>query len=205
MLHDTRLDGFGIRLEPASLEHAADLWALTDDDLWAGMTTPRPADAEAYARHLEAQRAAPGTLAFTVIDDSDRRILGSTSLYDLSIPQRRVEIGSTWYGRESWGGRTNPAAKYLLFRHAFETLGLARVALRCDARNTRSAAAIRRLGAVPEGILRAHRVAADGSRGDTAYFSVLEEEWPAVAAGLLARLGVDADGRDSTIGHAHRT
>ncbi|ARC57969.1 Putative ribosomal N-acetyltransferase YdaF [Frondihabitans sp. 762G35] len=188
MQHDIHLDGFGIRLEPVTADHASDLWALTDDELWAGMTTPRPTDPADYARHIVTQQETPGMLAFAVIDDTDGRILGSTSLYDLSIPQRRVEIGSTWYGRASWGGRTNPAAKYLLFRHAFETLGLARVALRCDARNTRSAAAIRRLGAVPEGILRAHRVAADGSRGDTAYFSVVEEEWPAVAAGLLARL-----------------
>ncbi len=102
--------------------------------------------------------------------------------------QGRVELGSTFYAREWWGGTTNPACKYLLLRHAFEDLGVARVALRADARNSRSLGAIRRLGAVPEGVLRSHRVAPDGSRQDTAYFSVLRDEWPTVRDGLLARL-----------------
>jgi RimJ/RimL family protein N-acetyltransferase len=83
---------------------------------------------------------------------------------------------------------TNPACKLLLLRHAFETWGLARVALRADARNTRSCAAIRRLGATPEGVLRKHRVASDGSTGDTAYFSIVDDEWPGVRARLEERL-----------------
>jgi len=86
------------------------------------------------------------------------------------------------------GGPTNPACKLLLLEHAFEVWGMHRVALRADARNARSIAAMRKLGLVPEGMLRGHRVAADGSRGDTAYFSVLAPEWPAMRAGLLSRL-----------------
>lgn len=101
--------------------------------------------------------------------------------------QQRCEIGHTFYGRHWWGGATNPACKLLLLTHAFEDWGMYRVALRCDARNARSLAAMRRLGAVPEGVLRGHRVAADGSRGDTAYLSVLAPEWPAVRDGLLRR------------------
>ncbi|PPF77678.1 GNAT family N-acetyltransferase [Subtercola sp. Z020] len=187
MQHQIHLAGHGIRLEPVSASHAAALHPLTDDDLWAGMSTPRPVDAAAYAAHIEAQLREPSTMAFVVLGD-DGTVRGTTSFYDFSPAQRRVEIGSTWYGRAFWGGRTNPAAKRLLFGHAFETLGLARVALRCDARNTRSAAAIQRLGAVPEGVLRSHRSSPDGSRGDTAYFSVLEAEWPSVREGLDARL-----------------
>lgn len=188
MEHDIRLEGHGVLLEPVAALHAAALQALTDDALWAGMTRPRPVDGNAYGRHIDSQIADPGTLAFVVLEKATRRILGSTTLYDYVPSQRRVEIGSTWYGREFWGGRTNPACKLLLFGHAFDELGVRRVALRCDTRNTRSAAAIRRLGAVPEGVLRSHRVSSDGSGGDTAYFSVIDSEWPAVRAGLEQRL-----------------
>jgi RimJ/RimL family protein N-acetyltransferase len=186
--HDVRLAGDGVRLDPLEVADAAALWPLTDDALWAGMVTPRPASVEAYADHVEAQLANPTTLAFTVRGADDGEVRGTTTLYDLVPAQGRVEIGSTWYARAFWGGRTNPATKLLLLGHAFDTLGLNRVALRCDARNLRSAAAIRRLGAVPEGVLRSHRVAADGTVGDTAYFSIVRAEWPAVRAGLEARL-----------------
>jgi len=190
--HDVTLTGSTIRLVPARPEDAAELWPLTDDGLWAGMTQPRPADVDAHARHLAGQLSTPGLLPFTVRDAATGQARGATTLYDLVPAQGRVEIGSTWYGRDWWGGRTNPEAKLLLFTHAFEALGLHRVALRCDSRNERSARAIRRLGATPEGVLRAHRVAADGSVGDTAYFSVLRDEWPEVRAGLEARLTPDA-------------
>ena len=187
MEHDLQLSGYGIRLEPLRLSHAAALHALSDEALWAGMTTPFPRSTTQFEAHIARQLASDGTVPFAVFQN-DGRVAGSSILYDFSPEQGRVEIGSTWYGREFWGGHTNPAAKRLLFGHAFDTLGLYRVGLRCDARNTRSAAAIQRLGAVPEGVLRGHRVAADGSRGDTAYFSVLRPEWPAVRAGLDARL-----------------
>jgi RimJ/RimL family protein N-acetyltransferase len=187
MIHEVRLAGGGVRLDPLEVADAGALWPLTDDALWAGMVTPRPASVEAYAEHVEAQLANPTTVAFTVRGD-DGRVRGTTTLYDLVPAQGRVEIGSTWYGRAFWGGRTNPATKLQLLEHAFDTLGLNRVALRCDARNLRSAAAIRRLGAVPEGVLRSHRVAADGTVGDTAYFSIVRDEWPAVRSGLEARL-----------------
>ncbi|NRD27929.1 GNAT family N-acetyltransferase [Frigoribacterium sp. VKM Ac-2836] len=187
MIHEVRLAGHGVRLDPLEVADAAALWPLTDDALWAGMVTRRPADVTAYAEHAEAQRANPTTLAFTVRGD-DGEVRGTTTLYDLVPTQGRVELGSTWYGRAFWGGRTNPATKLLLLGHAFDTLGLNRVALRCDARNLRSAAAIRRLGAVPEGVLRSHRIAADGTVGDTAYFSILRAEWPRVRDGLEARL-----------------
>jgi RimJ/RimL family protein N-acetyltransferase len=188
VIHDVRLAGDGVRLDPLEVADAAALWPLTDDALWAGMVTPRPASVEAYAEHVEAQLANPTTVAFTVRGADDGEVRGTTTLYDLVPAQGRVEIGSTWYARPFWGGRTNPATKLLLLGHAFETLGLNRVALRCDARNLRSAAAIRRLGAVPEGVLRSHRIAADGTVGDTAYFSIVRAEWPDVRAGLRARL-----------------
>jgi RimJ/RimL family protein N-acetyltransferase len=188
MNHSVRLTGHGIRLEPVAEEHAAALQALTDDALWAGMTKPRPRDVDEYAAHIRSQIDDPGTLAFAVIDEATGTVQGSTSLYDYVPSQKRVEIGSTWYGREFWGGSTNPACKILLFGYAFDELGVCRVALRCDTRNTRSAAAIQRLGAVPEGVLRSHRSAPDGTQADTAYFSVIDSEWPAVREGLARRL-----------------
>ncbi|PZR53585.1 GNAT family N-acetyltransferase [Xylanimonas oleitrophica] len=191
MIHDLVLAGHGVRLEPLAVAHAPALHALVDDALWAGMTSPRPTTPDGWAQWVAAQQADPARVAFAVVSDggaADGQVRGSTSFYELSHAQRRVEIGTTFYGRAWWGTTNNPACKLLLLGHAFEEWGMQRVALRADARNVRSCAAIQRLGARPEGVLRKHRVAADGSTGDTAYFSVLDDEWPAVRAGLEARL-----------------
>ena len=133
MDHDVRLIGYGIRLDPLRIDHAEALSALTDDGMWAGMTSARPRDAGEYSAHIVAQVREADALAFAVVDDADGKVLGTTSLYDLSVEQERVEIGSTWYGRDYWGGHTNPAAKWLLLSHSFDTLDLYRVGLRCDA------------------------------------------------------------------------
>ncbi|MFB7888623.1 GNAT family N-acetyltransferase [Cellulosimicrobium cellulans] len=195
MQHDTTLEGFGVRLVPLDESHAPALGALVDDGIWAGMSSRVPAGTDAMSGYVRDAVAAPGRLAFAVVgagsgdaSDGAEVVRGSTSLYEWVPSQGRVELGSTFYAREWWGGVTNPACKYLLLRHAFEDLGVARVALRADARNSRSIGAIRRLGAVPEGVLRSHRVAPDGSRQDTAYFSILLDEWPTVRDGLLGRL-----------------
>lgn len=188
MLHDIVLAGHGVRLVPLTIEHAPALLPLLDDELWAGMTTPTPrtlADVEGY---LRTALDTPDRYAFAVLDVGTGEVRGSTSYYDVAPAQQRCEIGHTFYGRQWWGGPTNPACKLLLLERAFEVWGMHRVALRADARNARSIAAMRRLGLVSEGVLRGHRVAADGSRGDTACFSVLAPEWPATRAGLLSRL-----------------
>ncbi len=186
--HEVVLETHGVRLEPLGPQHAAPLSALVDAQLWAGMTVPLPDTPEAMRRYVDAALAAPDHVPFAVVGADDGQVRGSTRLYDLAPAQRRVEIGSTFYGRAWWGGVTNPACKYLLLRHAFEDLGLQRVALRGDSRNSRSLAAMRRLGATEEGTLRAHRIAPDGSTGDTVYFSILADEWPRVRDGLLDRL-----------------
>jgi len=125
---------------------------------------------------------------FTVIDRATNRIVGSTRYMDIQAEHRGVEIGWTWYAPEVWGTAVNPECKLLLLTHAFEEWGAVRVMLKTDHRNARSQAAIRKLGAVYEGTLRQHRVRPDGTLRDTVVFSILDREWPAVRAGLYARL-----------------
>jgi RimJ/RimL family protein N-acetyltransferase len=185
--HDLTLAGHGIELRPLHPDDAPALLALVDAAAWQGFTSPVPRDEDAMRDWILASATTPAKLAFAVVG-GEGQMRGTTSFYDLVPDQGRVEIGGTLYGRAWWGGRTNPAAKLLLLAHAFDVWGLTRVALRADSRNARSLAAIERLGAVREGVLRSHRVAGDGTRGDTVYFSVLADEWPAVRAGLEARL-----------------
>lgn len=191
MQHDLHLAAHGVRLEPLSRDHAPALAGLVDAKLWAGMTSALPDTVPAMEAYVDAALAAPDHLAFAVLGP-DGEVRGSTRFYELSTGQRRVEIGATFYGRDWWAGVTNPACKLMLLRHAFDELGLQRVALRCDARNDRSRAAILKLGAREEGRLRAHRIAPDGSVGDTLYFSILSHEWPDVRDRLEARLAAGA-------------
>lgn len=187
MLHDLVLRAPGVLLVPLAEAHAAGLLATVDEGMWAGMTSPLPRTVDDAAALVRAAHADPARWAFAVLDD-DGAVLGSTSLYDYVAPLARAEIGHTHYARRVWGTSVNPACKLALLEQAFDAWGCQRVALRADATNARSIAAITRLGAVPEGVLRSHRVRPDGTRGDTAYFSVLAAEWPAVRAGLEARL-----------------
>lgn len=189
VLHGLTLGQDEVRLVPLAVEHAPALLAFVDDDAWFGWSVPTPRTVEAMVEVVVAAHDTPGRYAFAVLGP-DEEVRGTTSFYDVDHRVARCEVGWTFYGRPFWGGRTNPAAKLALLRHAFETWGMHRVALRADARNARSVGAITRLGAVPEGVLRGHRIAADGTRGDTAYFSILAPEWPSVRAGLEARLAV---------------
>lgn len=172
-------------LRPLRREDAPALRALADEAMWVGNAQPLPGSDEEMARLLETLIQAPDVLAFAV--ELDGRFVGRTTLYDV-VPSLRAEIGNTIYARSVWGTAVNPTAKLLLLDHAFSTMGLGRVALRCDHRNARSRGAILRLGAQFEGTLRRFRPAADGTVADVDYFSVLFEEWPSVASGLEARL-----------------
>lgn len=153
-------------------------------------TDPLPLDAATAAQNIARLLQHPSVLPFAVTGAEDGVLRGITSFYDYVSSVPRVEVGHTQYARSHWGGPTNPATKLLLLTHAFTGWGCARVALRCDADNQRSAAAIRRLGARPEGILRCHRRRHDGQVADTAYFSITQGDWPVVRAGLTQRLAV---------------
>lgn len=128
---------------------------------------------------------------WAVFDKVLGKYVGSTSYLlanNIPAPSRRVEIGSTWYSREVWAGAVNPSCKRLLFALGFEQLALNRVELKLDSTNIRSFRAIARLGARFEGIHRGHMEMPDGRIRDTAWFSVVKDEWPAVRDGLDARL-----------------
>jgi RimJ/RimL family protein N-acetyltransferase len=123
------------------------------------------------------------------MDKSSGRIIGCTRYMNIDARNRRVEIGSTWIGKPWQRTIVNTEAKYLMLRHAFETLGCVRVELKTDALNTRSRNAILRIGAKEEGTLRRHVLTWDGRMRDTVYFSILDSEWPAVKAELERKLG----------------
>lgn len=184
MHHRTELELGSVRLRPSDLEDAACVIAWLDPEMWRGMSTAFP-DEAALRADLSSRTAAPATWCFTV--EADGEVVGLTSYYEM-VPWK-LEVGSTVYARRVWGTSVNPACKLLLLGHAFDVLGVERVALRCDARNERSFRAIERLGASYEGTLRQFRPAGTGGLADVAYFSVLRREWPGVRAGLRARLG----------------
>ncbi|GAA3441598.1 GNAT family N-acetyltransferase [Planomonospora venezuelensis] len=187
----TTLESRAVRLEPLASGHLPDLFAAGggDAEVWRWLGVPVPeteAELAAIARHLiEDDRHVP----FAVILKETGRAVGWTTYIDVPGFDESVEIGWTWYGRAVWRTAVNTECKILLIDHALG-LGFNRVQLKTDHLNTRSQAAIRRIGCVYEGTLRRHRRRPDGSWRDTVYFSVLDEEWPAHRARLAARLAV---------------
>ncbi len=183
------LEGHGVRLRPLTAADAPALFAITPPTTFPYfLSWPTEWTPAAFDRWLAAHLANAKTLAFAVIDTSADAIVGSTSYLDIDPSNRCVEIGATWYAPAARGTHINPACKLLLLGHAFEKLACVRVTLKCDARNVHSQRAIAKLGATREGVLRKHRIQADGFVRDTVYFSVIAEEWARVRGGLLARL-----------------
>lgn len=187
------LQGEVVRLEPMGPEHAAGLAEIGgDDELWQWM--PRGAltdlaDAEGFVRDALALQATGSSLPFVTVHLESGRVVGSTRYLDIRPRDRALEIGWTWLGREALRTAVNTECKWLLMIHAFERLGAVRVQFKTDARNLRSQAALERIGAVKEGVLRkSYRVQHDFHR-DSVYYSVLDEEWPVVKAHLEAKLG----------------
>lgn len=185
------LTGAHIRLEPMSLDHHAALCAVgLDRKLWrwtvAEILTPE--DMHAYMQTaLQWQR--DGTaLPFVTIEGVSGRVVGSTRFMNIDKPNRKVEIGSTWIAQPWQRTPVNTDAKYLMLRHAFETLGCIRVELKTDSLNEKARNAIRRLGAKEEGIFRNHMICYGGRIRHSAWYSVTDSEWPAVKARLEALL-----------------
>lgn len=188
------LSGIHVTLEPLQAAHATGLReAAADGALWNLRFTgvPAPHEADSYVDRALAQQAAGQALPFLVRDTSGA-IVGTTRLYDLDPATPRATIGYTWYARRAQRTGLNTEAKLLLLTHAFETLHCVAVAFETSSENLASRAAIARLGAKQDGIVRHHERHKDGSLRDTVLFSILESEWPDVQRGLRARLEVHA-------------
>jgi RimJ/RimL family protein N-acetyltransferase len=185
------LKGRWLTLEPIDERHAPGIFdAMQDEEVCRYLAWPPPRALDETlalvreARDLTARRQ---SIAYAQVWNATGRAIGSTRLLDIRPADRQVEVGSTFLAREYWRTPANTESKYLVLRHCFETLGCVRVALKTDGRNVRSQEAIARLGAVREGTLRRH-MNVRGYQRDTVYFSILDEEWPAVKARLEARL-----------------
>jgi N-acetyltransferase len=193
------LTGRHVRLEPLILEHAPALSAAANADRSTYSLTPVPdsvAAMRAYIEHLLADRDAARVLPFCQVDVTTGQAVGCTRYLDLQWWRGRhdpdeVEIGGTWLAASAQRTGINTEAKYLLLRHAFEQLGVWRVAICTDARNRRSREAIERIGASFEGVLRNHRLVADAvepTPRQTAVYSIIDDEWPAVSTRLREKL-----------------
>jgi len=185
------LQGHGVTLSPMRPEHAPALdAACADGRLWELTYTsaPDPGTARQYiALALEGQRAGH-MLPFVVVDDTSGTLIGTTRYHDIVPDIARLEIGYTWYAARHQRTHVNTACKLLLLTHAFDTLGAQVVGWRTDILNTRSRAAIARLGAHEDGVLRHHALRRDGTVRDSVMFSMLRAEWPQAHAHLAARL-----------------
>ncbi|RKH72889.1 GNAT family N-acetyltransferase [Corallococcus aberystwythensis] len=186
------LEGRAAWLEPLGLEHVPALAALCEPEIFAHFSRvlATEGDVESYVAAALKAAAAGTERPFVIRERAGGAVVGTTRYLDISREYRTLEIGSTWLGRRAWRTRVNTECKYLLLTHAFESLGVMRVQLKTDRRNVRSRAAIERLGASFEGILRNHMLVRGGVVRDSAYYAFIDTEWPGVKArleGLLAR------------------
>jgi N-acetyltransferase len=189
-MEDLILTGDWVCLEALGESHRDALRAAADDErIWCHtLIDARGQHFNRWFDEAVAQRAAHRQVPFAVRRCADRALVGSTSYLDPVPRHRRVEIGSTWYTPGVWGTQVNPECKLLLLAHAFEVLEVNRVSFCTDMRNTRSQAAIAKLGAVKEGVMRSHMVTQGGRIRDSVLYSIVITDWPEVKARLTARL-----------------
>ena len=182
-----RLAARGVELVPMGPDHEAGLrLAAADGELWKLRVTsvPEPDQTRQYIEDALAARASGQRFPFVVVEQDSRAIIGTTSYHDIVPALRRVEIGWTWYARRVQRSHVNTTCKLLLLSHAFETLDCLVVGWRTDNFNFASQAAIERLGARKDGVLRGHALRRDGTIRDTVMYSLRSGEWPEVKAHL---------------------
>lgn len=179
-----------VRLEPLAEAHREPLRAAAaDPDLWRfQFYNQHGSNFDAWFDYHLAEAGTDREACWAVFDIASNAYAGATSYLAINLAHRKLEIGNTWYAKPFWAGAVNPSCKRLLLARGFGELGLNRIELKLDATNIRSFRAIARLGARFEGIHRAHMVLPDGRVRDTAWFSILKEEWPTVSSALDARL-----------------
>ena len=186
------LSGKVVRLEPLSESHAPDLTvAAQDERIWQYMLYGYLDNVEkmlALVRDLLDRQANGTDLPFAVIHLASGRAVGMTRYLEIRREHSSMEIGGTWYATEYQRTAVNTECKYLLLKHAFETLGCIRVQFKADVRNVNSIRAIERLGAMREGVLRNHIITPDGTIRDSVYFSILDREWAGVKRRLEEKL-----------------
>lgn len=185
------LHGADVILQPLSTAHAAGIKeALADGELWRLWYTriPAPAGVEAEISRRLALQASGSMMPFVVTARADGRVLGMTTFMNIDPPNRRLEIGSTWYRASVHRTHVNTQCKLLLLSQAFDTLDCIAVEFRTSSFNFRSRAAIERLGARLDGVLRQHQIVADDVLRDTYVYSIISGEWPAVRQNLQWKL-----------------
>jgi len=190
------LEGKHVRLDPLSLDHLDALTAVgLDPELWKFTTVNirNRDEMRAYIEEALQLSAAGSVLAFATRDKKSNTIVGSTRLADIQPHHRTMEIGWTWIARSHQRTAVNTEAKYLMLRHAFEQMDARRVMLKTDETNVKSRAAIARIGAKQEGILRNHMLVWGGRNRNSVIFSIVAEEWPEAKRNLEAKLAQPAN------------
>lgn len=185
------LAGEHVQLEPMLEAHHAALAEVgLDEDLWKWIPVPvrTPEEMKAYVDAALAEQARGVSLPFTIVERATGNVIGSTRYANIERIHRRVEIGWTWVARPWQRTAVNTECKYMLLKHAFETLGCIRVELKTDSLNERSRAAILRIGAKEEGVFRNHMITASGRIRNSVYFSITDSEWPVVKRRLEEKL-----------------
>jgi RimJ/RimL family protein N-acetyltransferase len=179
------LQGERVRLEPLERRHEAPLWdAAQDEQVWRFMRVRGDESRDAFRTWFESMQ--PPTLGFATLVEGVP--LGHTSYLNVRDDDRVLEIGNTWLTRAAWGTGANTEAKLLLMQHAFEDEGFLRVEFKTDAKNERARAALAALPAQFEGVFRKHMLVRGGERRDSAWYAVIDDDWPAVKAALRANL-----------------
>ena len=187
------LEGQHVRLEPLSKTHLSGLAEVgLDEELWRWIPTSVRTREEmaAYIETALQEQERGVSLPFAILEKASGRAVGSTRYGNIDRTHHRVEIGWTWVARQWQRTAMNTEAKFLLLRHAFETLGCMRVELKTDSLNEKSRAAILRIGAKEEGIFRNHMITSGGRIRHSAYYSIIDSEWPAVKTRLESKLNV---------------
>lgn len=187
----TVLEGAHVRLEPLTPGHHAALCEVgLDDDIWRWTYSlvRSPEEMREYIESALRLRDEGAAYPFATVERATGRVVGSTRYGNVDPANRRVEIGWTWLGTAWQRTPINTEAKYLMLRHAFETLECLRVELKTDALNARSREAIVRIGAKEEGVLRSHMITRSGRVRDTVYYGIIAAEWPGVKEALEAKL-----------------
>jgi len=188
------LEGRTVRLEPLEARHLPDLLeAAQDDEIWLYMPIERPRTIEDMQKWYQIAREGQEAgifLPFAIIAPETNRAIGTTRYMAIARADAGLEIGWTWLGKAYWRTPVNTECKYLLLRHAFETLGCIRVWLKTDSRNLNSQRAIERIGAKKEGVIRKQAIIKNGYQRDSVFFSIIDDEWPEVKVALEEKLGL---------------